>query len=237
MNRRIKKIPSHPYASRLDSSVIGCGPLHEGSKYLMDFAIKNMPKDGHVLEIGSYGGLSTCFLLWLLKKHERPEKLINCDIWTYEGFDDHTGKMSNWIDGRTDVSKKDYTEYLKQAYINAMMLLNKDNLPHTFELSSGSFFQKVQRRGTLIDLFGQSLRLPCEISFAYIDGDHSYQAVKQDLENLNPYLKTGGFVLFDDSHDGLQFGSAKYMSEMLKHKDFKFVDKNPHYLFQKISLS
>ncbi|KYG80151.1 uncharacterized protein DUF4159 [Roseivirga ehrenbergii] len=203
----------------------------------MDLAIKNMPKDGCVLEIGSYGGHSTCFLLWLLKKHQRQEKLMSCDIWTYEGFDDHMGKTSNWIDGSTEVSRKDYTNYIKQAYINAMMLLSKDNLPHTFEHSSDFFFQSFQKPSALIDVFGQKVKLPCEISFAYIDGDHSYEGVKQDLENLNPYLKKGGFVLFDDSRDGLHFGSAKYMREMLKNKDFKLVDKNPHYLFQKVNLS
>ncbi len=36
------------------------------------------------------------------------------------------------------------------------------------------------------------------IDFLYIDGDHTYRAVKSDFEFYSPYVRVGGIVGFDD---------------------------------------
>ena len=33
------------------------------------------------------------------------------------------------------------------------------------------------------------------LDFVYLDGDHSYEAVKADLEALYPKIKAGGYIL------------------------------------------
>ncbi|SDW59415.1 Methyltransferase domain-containing protein [Ruegeria halocynthiae] len=38
------------------------------------------------------------------------------------------------------------------------------------------------------------------IGFAYLDGDHSYQGVKADLEALLPKMIEGGVIMLDDYH-------------------------------------
>ena len=38
------------------------------------------------------------------------------------------------------------------------------------------------------------------ISFAYVDGDHSYEGVSADLKALFPKMKIGGIMAFDDYH-------------------------------------
>ena len=38
------------------------------------------------------------------------------------------------------------------------------------------------------------------VVFAWIDGDHSYEAVKQDIEDWTPLIVPGGYVAFHDTH-------------------------------------
>ncbi|MDB9776084.1 class I SAM-dependent methyltransferase [Vicingaceae bacterium] len=83
----------------------------------MDFALKNMPNNGVAIEIGSYGGLSTNLILYMLNKYNRIEKLINCDPWVYEGYTDRSGIKSNVIDGRNDITRNDYSAYMKSSFM------------------------------------------------------------------------------------------------------------------------
>ena len=84
------------------------------------------------------------------------------------------------------------------------------------------------------DIFKQTIQLGIGISFAYIDGNHSYEHVKRDFKNVDNYLINTGFILFDDSMDGLRFGSALFMKEMKRNKNYQLIDKNPYYLFKKV---
>ena len=52
---------------------------------------------------------------------------------------------------------------------------------------------------TATDVFGREVQLGGKISFAYIDGDHGYQATHNDFFNADRFLLPGGIVLFDDS--------------------------------------
>lgn len=231
---RYKKIDYQDnFIKRIRSSVIGEGMLHEGNIFLMDYAIKNMPTNGKVLEIGCYGGLSSNLLLHLMKKYNRKEAFMACDPWIYEGYDDAKGQATKTIDGRADVTRTDYMEYMKQAYINAARLLHPTNLPHTFRYTSDGFFSHYQKESNLTDIFGNQLQLGGAISFCYIDGNHAYDFAKRDFENVSQYLLKDGFILFDDSIDGSSFGSAKLMEELKKDNRYKVIYKNPNYLVQR----
>ncbi len=232
---KVKEIPEDIFIKRLRSLVIGEGMLHDGNIYLMNYALKNMPANGVVVEIGSYGGLSTNLMLHLLKKNDRAEKLINCDPWMYEGFADRFGTKSDTIDGRKDISREDYSTYMKSNFINSIQFLHKDNLPYSFQLTSDEFFIEYDKKTTAKDIFNQTIQLGTEISFAYIDGNHDYEYVKRDFENVDKHLMNAGFILFDDSMDDSPFGSTVFMKEMKAHKNYRLIDKNPNYLFQKLA--
>jgi Methyltransferase domain len=232
--RSIKKINPDYFINRLRCSVIGEGMLHEGNIYLMDFAVRNMPENGIVLEIGCYGGLSTNLLVHLLKKHNRNNQLYGCDAWIYEGFFDYSGTVHNHIDGREDIDRKDYMEYIKKSFIQSTQFLHADNLPFTCHLRSDDFFKNWNSNTEFTDVFGRSFKIDSKIAFAYIDGDHSYHQTKKDFENVNTKLLVNGFVLIDDSARNMKFGSAKFIKELLKNPNYKCIDYNPNYLFQKI---
>ena len=230
----IKIIEDDDFIKRLRSSVIGEGMLHEGNIYLIDYAIKNMPENGYVLEIGTYGGLSTNLILHLLEKHSKNNKMIGCDAWVYEGYRDYTGKVNKTIDGKNSITRTHHMQYIKDAFINATTLFHSKILPYTCHLKSDAFFEKWKNNEGLSDVFKRNIVLNNFISFAYIDGDHSYKQTKKDFENVSKYLVKGSFVLIDDSADFLKFGSVEFIKEVKSNPDFKLIHKNPNYLFERV---
>lgn len=230
----VKQIPYDAFLKRLRCTVIGEGMLHEGNIYLMDYAIKNMPENGITFEIGVYGGLSTNVILHLLTKNNKSINHYGCDLWVYEGYEDYLGLKNDFIDGRKDIKRKDYMNYIKEAFINSTKFLNYKNLPYTCHLSSNDFFNQWNNNIEFTDVFQRNFKLNQKIAFAYIDGDHSFEQTKKDFENVDSKLLIGGYILIDDSADYLNFGSAKFAKEILKNPNYKLIDKNPNYLFQKI---
>jgi hypothetical protein len=66
------------------------------------------------------------------------------------------------------------------------------------------------------------------IDFLFIDGDHSYEAVKRDWEEWSPHVVPSGHVAF---HDALttapwmddSFGSARFVSELGSNDEWTLV--------------
>lgn len=222
-----------PFIERIRSLVIGEGMLCEYNIFLMDHAIKNMPAQGSVVEIGSYGGLSTNVLLYFLRQHKRAHRLFNCDIWKYENSKKYEDMFPDSIDGRADISKEEYSNYMLQAYLNGIRFLSKDHLPYSFQLDSIEFFKKWNEQISMEDLFGRNIQLGGEIAFAYIDGNHHYSHAFDDFMNVAKYMIKGGFILLDDTANHLHLGSAQMMKEVKKDERFVVVDKKNNYLLQK----
>lgn len=222
------------FIKRLRSLVIGEGMLHEENIFQMEYAITNMPQNGNVIEIGIYGGLSTNVILHLLKKHNKTNKLYNVDAWIYEGFKDYTGFLEECIDGRPDLNRNDYSLYLKNQYINGIKFLSADSLPNTIHSTSDDFFIAWNLKQKATDVFGRDIVLGGPISFAYIDGGHSYVQAKKDYLNVMKNLLKGGLILFDDSVLSSNYGSAKLVKELLSEKALKLVDSRLNHLFIKV---
>ncbi len=232
---KTRRSESDDFIKRLRSLVIGEGMLKEGNIGLIDLAIKKMPTEGNVLEIGSYGGLSTNLIIYLMTKHQRTNLFFSCDAWIYEGYHDNLKKATDTnIDGRNDILREDYSVYLKNAFINATKFLSPQKLPHSFHMYSDLFFEKWNSHVNDEDVFGRNITLGGTICFAYIDGGHSYDVAWKDFNNVVTNLVKDGYILLDDSGDGQNFGSAKMMSHIKKDKRFKIIAKNPNYLIQKV---
>jgi predicted O-methyltransferase YrrM len=229
----VKKVSPDDFIRRLRSSVIGEGMLEEGNIYLFDKAIRQLPAIGAVVEIGSYGGLSANLICHLLRKYKKQNSFFTCDPWIYEGYHDHKGGKTEFMDGRDDVKRLDHMEHIRQSFIRSSQLLSKANLPHSIHSTSNDFFSKWERTEEVNDVFERKVKLGGPIAFAYIDGDHSYEAAEQDLENVTKYLIRGGLILLDDSADHLSFGSARLMKKVARDKRFSIEDRNPNYLIRK----
>jgi len=233
--RRVKKLPFQDhFIRRLPSSVLGQGMLHDGNLYLMDYAIRNMPVGGNVLEIGSWGGLSANLQLYLMRKYGRTEPFLGCDPWIYEGIHDEKQGVPDGIDGANDVKRTDYMDYIMKAYIHSVRMFHPQHLPYAIRATSDAFFELYDQKADVIDVFDRKKALGGSISYCYVDGNHAYDFVKRDFENAARHLLPGGFILFDDSWDGSNFGSTLLMDEIKKNRMFKIVDKNPNYLIRKL---
>lgn len=57
-----------------------------------------------------------------------------------------------------------------------------------------------------------------------IDGDHSYEGVKADVENYSPMLSVGGFLLFHDT-DLDQWGVGAVIKELKQDKHLRFLNE------------
>ena len=85
-------------------------------------------------------------------------------------------------------------------------------------------------------LDGLQAQLGGSVSFAYIDGNHTYEFCRRDFENTNRHLDVGGLILFDDSADSDPFGLTRLVKEIRALPHCDLVMKNPNYLFRKTAL-
>ena len=205
------------------------GMLHKGNIYCMDYAIRNLPSDNPVLEIGSFCGLSTNVITYLLAKHNKSNQIISSDKWIFEGAE-NGGNL-----GLSNISHHDYREYVISSFKRNMELFSRENKPYTIEVFSDEFFELWDRGDKVKDIFDRDIQLGGKFSFCYIDGNHTYEYAKRDFENVNKNLDVGGYILFDDSSDADPFGLTRLMKEIKNNKDYKLVMKNPNYLFMKLA--
>lgn len=136
--------------------------------------LQKLPKGGIAVEIGVWRGEFSTTILELIA----PEKLVLIDPWTHIEDDSH----SEAFVGRTGNTKMDkiFDRVIKkfQPDIDAgkVAMIRDFSVPALTQFADRS------------------------ISFAYVDGDHSYEGVSADLKALFPKMKIGGIMAFDDYH-------------------------------------
>tara|TARA_B110000037_G_C17080752_1_gene489858 strand:+ start:220 stop:978 length:759 start_codon:yes stop_codon:yes gene_type:complete len=202
------------------------GMLNPGNIYLMKHAIDRLPSNDPIIEIGSFCGLSTNVISYLLRKANKKNLMFCSDKWDFEGLE-----SSGYL-GSSDILHTDYKAHVKESFIRNINLFSP-NRPYPIELFSDEFFEKWAGDTELTDIFNQRVKLGGKVSFCYIDGNHTYDFAKRDFENVHKHLVPGGFILFDDSSDADIFGLTRLMKEIKKRTDYRLVMKNPNYLFQK----
>jgi hypothetical protein len=202
------------------------GMLTGGNVFLMNYAIERI-SSSPIVEIGTFCGLSTNAMAYLLRKHKKANRIYSADKWVFEGSEQmHLGASG--------ISHADYREFVKSSYLRNVAFFSPTNTPFTIEVVSDEFFELWGRNDAASDVFGRSVTLGGPISFCYVDGDHTPEFVRRDFENTDRYLEAGGFILFDDSADGDSFGLTPLMSEISQRGDYRLVMQNPNYLFQKL---
>lgn len=70
--------------------------------------------------------------------------------------------------------------------------------------------------------------IPDNLDFVYIDGNHVYDFVKQDVENYWPKIKKGGVLSGHDYYtDYHRFGVTPAVDEFVKKNNLKLQTKTP----------
>ena len=209
-------------------SYANSGMLEIGNRYLIDYAIRNLPSDAPILEIGSFCGLSTNVLAHFKRVHGRRNALITADRWQFEN-----------VNGRATIPNSqvlfsDYSTFVRDSYIRNVKMFSSDDLPFTVEMFSDELFLAWKGGKTCNDVFGRQVKLGGPISFCYVDGNHTYEYAKRDFLNCDEFLEVGGFILFDDS-TLTEFGVYKLMPEIISGGRYHLIAANPYHLFQKHS--
>ncbi|MHB8531974.1 MAG: class I SAM-dependent methyltransferase [Solirubrobacteraceae bacterium] len=145
-----------------------------------------LPERAVCAEIGTWKGDFAAVIL----EHRRPEKLYLVDPWEHRAEGDYA-----------DASYGGRLEGGQQA-LDAM----HDSVASRFAagVASGQV-EIVRRRST-----DAAATMPDEsLDWVYIDGDHSYEGVKGDLEAYFRTVKPGGVLAGDDyGHVGSWFGDG-----------------------------
>jgi hypothetical protein len=206
------------------------GMLDLGNLYCYEYAIKNLPSDNPIIEVGSFCGLSTNLITFYLQHFSKNNKVFTCDKWIFEGGEDQEALLSG-----STLKHKEYREFVKETYMRNISFFSKHNLPYTIECFSDEFFSLWEKKEKKKDIFGREIELGGNISFAYIDGNHTYEFAKRDFVNTDKWLEKGGFILFDDSSDFSSWEVRKVISEIKQSGRYEVVVANPNYLVRKIS--
>lgn len=205
------------------------GMLASGNRYSMEYAVSRLPSASPILEIGSFCGLSTNTLTYYKRKHGKNNRLITCDKWEFER------KHNADTLGNSSISYPEYRRFVRDSYLRNIQMFSASDLPYTFEMTSDEFFDAWKRGITAQDVFGRTLALGGPISFAYVDGNHSFEFAKRDFLNCDAYLDEEGFILFDDSTVA-DFGVKDLMPEVTSSGRYTLSVANPNHLFRKLAV-
>lgn len=205
------------------------GMLDRGNIWCFDYAISHLPSQAPIVEIGSFCGLSTNLMTYLKLKHGVENKLICSDAWDFEG-----AEKGRALGGHPFIKHQEYKDFVKTTFMKNVSFFSNNDLPFSIELTSDDFFELWNREERVKDIFDREIKLSGSISFAYIDGNHSYESVRQDFQNVDRFLELEGFILFDDSADGSGWDVCRVVEEVARSRRYQLVKKNPNYLFQKL---
>lgn len=150
---------------------------HRAGEELFSLAFMQTLK-GDVVEVGSFQGKSTFFLGHAVAQSE------NGRMYAIDHFKGNKGKEKFYIVGKADLSDLEtgFKKNMEDAGLgDSITLINKPS------------------HEAVADLRDNSVR------FLFIDGDHTPEGVKRDLELFKPKLKSGSIIVFDD-YDQHTFG-------------------------------
>ena len=165
-----------------------------------DDLISFLPQQGVVAEIGVWRGDFSRVIL----KQNKPSKLHLIDPWRFLDLDDYRNDPTN--------SPNDEHEQNFQGVKRA--------------------FRRQEKKETVV--FHRNLSTEAAPTFPdqyfdwiYLDGMHTYEAVKEDLNAFVPKLKDDGFILGHDYTNqakvqDLQFGVVEAVNEFVTVQGFTF---------------
>src|SRR5574341_619986 len=103
------------------------GMLPRGNLYCYDYAVKNIPSENPIVEIGTFCGLSANVMSYYLTRNGKKNKIISSDKWIFEGAEKGTDL------GDSTISHKTYREFVKESYMRNVKMFSSHNLPYTIE--------------------------------------------------------------------------------------------------------
>lgn len=145
-------------------------------------------------EIGVFEGDTSRALLDALPGIER---LVCVDLWREDDlFKAHTpNKKGHIYNADWALVRKKFTENVLNVYAGRVLAIQMSSMHAA-------------------DLF-----VPGTFDFVFIDANHGYEFVKEDVQNWWPKLKVGGLMCGDDYQDKPTHGVIKAVDELLPQRN------------------
>lgn len=206
---------------RIVANVPGWSPAEELFS-LYHLALTTAALGGDVLEIGSWCGRSAVALAMACER-AAAGGVYACDLFpTRDDWwrnADGTYSFAVEVDGRRLGAYEEQTVWAEPYERDIAPLYNRAHgILDVFRaalLEFGVADLVTPIRGDSNTLV-QCLQVDTRLRLAFVDGDHGFEAVCQDVENIERYLLPGGWIAFDDaftSYEGVDRAITKKIIE------------------------
>lgn len=208
----MKIIQTKPIWQQIEETVQnipGWSPIDElYTLFLLAHISENM--DGDILEIGSWCGRSSVVLGMAAKLSYNITKVYSVDLfpekddwiqnedgsWSFE-VKANNGKTLDAYKVQT-VWSEPFENAIRPVYERWNGILDAWNESIKY---NGLENINIPFRGNS-DMFFENTPANLKLRLVFLDGDHGYEAVKQDILNVEKYIVQGGYICFDDAFSG-----------------------------------
>ncbi len=183
-----------------------------GKKTPRDFLLNIMPKESICAEVGVHLGDFSEKILSIVK----PKKLHLIDPWKYE---DTTKYQGSWYGGKKGQ--------------------NQNNMDNRYKKILERFDSKIKSQQVTIHRSESSVLKEFNDNYfdwVYIDGNHLYEFVKNDLNWSLPKVKTNGYITGDDysTKGWWDDGITRAVDELVYKGSVKLIEiKNNQFVLKK----
>jgi hypothetical protein len=142
-----------------------------GEKDGREWLLERLPKHAVCAEVGVYQGRFSEMILRIA----RPQKLHLIDPWKYETDPAYKQSLYGGREGQSQARMDGMYESVVKCFTSKRVEVHRGASAVCSSLFTDNYFDWI-----------------------YIDGNHQYEFVKQDLEMYFPKVKSGGLVAGDD---------------------------------------
>lgn len=190
--------------------------LRRGRKDRRSFLLSTLPENAVCAEIGVYKGNFSAKLL----KYAKPEVLHLIDPWARNDGADYEGA---WYGGQAS----------GQATMDEVYSAVEERFAQEIEYGKVRLHRSPSSEA--VSTFPDNY-----FDWVYIDGDHLYEAVLQDLKLYFPKVKSGGLIAGDDyGKDDHWWGDGvtRAVDEFAEERGLTFLSASEHQFILKKSSS
>ena len=160
--------------------------------------LKYLPKGGVVAEIGVLQGEFSKLIL----KHAAPTRLHLIDPWAHQERDDYAHDPANLVDAEHDRLYRKVQKTFGRRIKGGQVALHRDFSTNVAPSFDDGYFDWI-----------------------YIDGLHTHEGVRDDLERFDPKMKEGSLIL---GHDFTNQDNAREMNFGVVEAVEEFVDRTSY---------
>lgn len=142
-------------------------------------AVTRVPKgkSAHFVEVGAWLGKSTCYMGECIRTSGKRIQFDVVDTWEGSPTEKQHAELVKSLEAKGSSLYREFLENIKRAQLGS----------YIHPVRSSSIAASARYRNNSLD-------------FVFIDGDHRYEAVKQDIEAWLPKLKPNGILAGHDFH-------------------------------------